>query len=98
MNTSVIIGDSFTLTCVAEGGTITWERDNVLVGNGLLVGYDLVFMEALPDHTGIYECIARNGSEETRAAATVTVSCKLTLNVCVCVCVCVCSQYYGIVL
>ena len=75
-------GDSFSLTCVAMGDqpvSISWEREGVLVGNGMMVGSDLVFGEALPDHAGVYECVARSGMVEDRAAATVTVSCEFLL-------------------
>ena len=79
MDTVVSRGDPFNLTCIAEGNpapTISWERDGVLVGNGLVVEDNLVFDGALPDHAGIYACVARSGEKVARAYATVTVNCE----------------------
>ena len=80
MDMVVTSGDSFNLTCVAEGETpptINWEHGNgVLVGNGQVVGNDLVFVEALPDHAGVYVCVARSGGDTARASANVTVNCE----------------------
>ena len=39
-------------------------------------GDNLVFDGALPDHAGIYACVARSGEEVARAYATVTVNCE----------------------
>ena len=56
--------------------SIQWERDGVLVGNGAVMGDNLVFQEALPSHAGSYECVASDVGGEDRAQATVTVSCE----------------------
>lgn len=73
------LGDPFNLTCRAEGTpspTIIWMKYGFLVGNGVVVGDDLVFEEALPSHAGTYMCIAESGGFNVTASATVTVNCK----------------------
>ena len=57
--------------------SIVWEREGALLGNGHLVGNDLVFDEALPDHAGTYMCVASSdGQDPVTASATVTVNCE----------------------
>lgn len=42
--------------------------------------YSLVIMEAMPQDTGTYECIARNTKGEARARSHVSVLCKWNKN------------------
>ena len=73
-------GDPFNLTCVATGDpppTIIWEgEDGVFLNNGHVVDNDLIFQGALPDHAGVYTCVASNGDTSVTASATVTVNCE----------------------
>ena len=89
-------GDSFTMTCSATGnGTISiqWEKDGLLLSNGVVMGNNLVFDEALPSHAGVYVCVASGEGGEARAEATVTVSCEFC-NLAPLVCTNLCTHYW----
>jgi hypothetical protein len=76
MDRNVLQGDAFNMTCSAEGSgavSIHWEKDGILLSNGVVMGNNLIFDEALPSHAGTYVCVATNEGGEARAAATVTV-------------------------
>ena len=84
------------MTCSAEGSgavSIQWEKDGLLLSNGIVMGNNLIFDEALPSNAGMYVCVATNEGGGARAGATVTVFCEFSNLAPLCPCL-LCTHYW----